>query len=192
MIIVAAGRSRSASTLLYNIIRLTLSEVMGSGNVYGTILRNYNKKDPRDCHVIKTHGHDEYLYDNADYVFSSAREELGQRLSILRHQKLQIDKNLTSGQLDKIVNHDYKRYLRWKSHKNFKSTFEFEKIINDKEFIISSICNTLDLIVPGDIQIVLDDLNSLNLPDSGVDPVTGLTSHHITNEKYRVKSCRTV
>ena len=67
MLIVCAGRSRSGSTLMYNLIRLTLIEVFENSNVYSRGVRFYKKKDELKYNIVKLHDTDDnYFEKNAD------------------------------------------------------------------------------------------------------------------------------
>ena len=89
MLIVCAGRSRSGSTLMYNLIRLALIESFGEADVYARGIRYYKKKRERKYNIVKLHdSNDKYFEKNADYVFSSHRNESDQRKSIVKFRKV--------------------------------------------------------------------------------------------------------
>ena len=178
-LIVCAGRGRSGSTLMYNMVRLLLIEAFGRDKVYGSTHLKYNKNDNRPYHVVKIHHHDQYLWDKADMVFSTHRDEKGQKLSFWKHQKLMKGKNLNDKELTDFIAYDYSRYLKWASHPNFKETFEFDNLINSKPLIIQLLCNIFNVNVS--IEKVIQKLDSLKLPKKGLDIESCLTPHHFTN-----------
>lgn len=184
-LIICAGRSRSGSTLLYNLIRITIEEVLGDNNVYSTVYRNYDKNNNRPCHVVKTHGHSNYLFNNAAYIFSCERDLGEQKGSIRRFRKVAKNQNISDKDLEKFIKYDLNRYNKWKSHKNFVKTFKFNDLVNNKKLVISEIVDLLKLDVLCGLDTIIKKLNQLKLPKSGYDKKTGLTFGHFTSDIYR-------
>jgi hypothetical protein len=187
MLIVCAGRSRSGSTLLYNLVRLTLVELFGEESVYGRGIGFYRRKDERKYNVVKLHdSQNKYFELTADYVFSSNRSEKDQRESILKFRKIIKNQSLSKRELDAFINYDYRRYKKWSSHKNFVKTFKYNTLVNDKKKIIREICKAMNFKIKDDtIKIIIRKVNNLQLPskEEKRDPVTALTWHHITREE---------
>lgn len=185
MLIICAGRSRSGSTLLYNLIRLTLMELVGSDKVYSRGIRSYNKRDELAYNVVKLHdSNDPYFFSNATYVFSSVRDSDAQRKSILKFRRIMKDQELTDRQLNKFIAYDKNRYKKWSSHKNFVATFDFADLVSNKQKIIESIADTFNMPINNAIIVsIINKLNSLKLPSKikVVDPETCLTWHHFTS-----------
>jgi len=181
MLIVCAGRSRSGSTLMYNLVRLTLEESFGIDNVYAITHKHYDKNNNKKCNVVKIHGHNNYLFKNATHVFSCERNLEDQKLSILKFRKIIKNQELSEDELEKFIEYDLSRYERWKNHINFLTTFKFEDLVNNKKIIISEIISLLDLKFDYDADNIINKLNVLKLPKKGYDKKTGLTWHHFTS-----------
>ena len=182
MLIVCAGRSRSGSTLLYNLVRLTLIEAFGKSKVYARGVRYYKKKHELKYNIVKLHdSNDRYFERNADYVFSSNRNESDQRKSIVKFRNLMKNHILNKKNLDEFVKYDLRRYKKWSSHKNFVKTFKFNTLVNNKEKIVKEISDKLNLNIDN-IDIIVEKVNSLPLPSKNVkiDRESCLTWHHIT------------
>ena len=184
MLIVCAGRSRSGSTLLYNLVRLTLIELFGKLNVYGRGVRNYRRSDELKYNIVKLHDSgNNYFYDDADYVFSSCRNEEDQKRSIIRFRKIMKDQKLSNKQLMKFMKYDYRRYKKWISHPKFVKTFEFNDLINSKNVIVEELCKILGYTITNDsIYDIIYKLDNIKLPSKNrkKDPETCLTWHHFT------------
>jgi len=187
MLIVCAGRSRSGSTLLYNIVRLTIVEFVGKNKVYSRGISHYNRKSELEYNIVKLHDtNNSYFYDNADYVFSSHRNETDQKKSILKFRKIMKDQVLTDKQLNQFVGYDAKRYKKWSSHPNFYRSFDFNMLVNDKQTVVKEICSILDFDINNDkILTVVNTIDDLKLPSKNkiMDPETCLTWHHFTSKE---------
>ena len=182
MLIICAGRSRSGSTLMYNIVRLTLEEVFGKHKVYASVINGYNKSNEKEHNVVKIHGHCNYLFKNATHVFSCKRNKEDQKISLYKHRKQIKNQELNDEELEDFIKYDLSRYEKWKGHKNFVKTFRFEDLVDDKELIISEIISSLNLKVPN-VQNIIEKLNQLKMPKKGYDKKTGLTFNHFTSKK---------
>lgn len=184
MLTVCAGRSRSGSTLLYNIVRIILSEFYDKDNVYSRGLNFYKKNHQRKYNIVKLHdSSDNYFYKNADYIFSCRRNEKDQRESIRRFRKISKSQNMTSKQLDDFITYDLKRYKKWSTHKNFVKTFEYDLLVNDKEGVVKDIYKAFKFKISRDrINNILNKIEKLKLPTKEAvrDTETALTWHHIT------------
>lgn len=183
MLVVSAGRGRSGSTLLYNLIRLSLIEVYGTNNVHGRSYRHYDKESKCKYHVVKIHGHNKYLWKNANFVFSCRRDKDQQRRSTFKHQKLIKGVEKTDEEIDKLISNDYIRYKKWKTHKNFVCTFEFEDLIKNKYKVLDVIAKVLGFKLDAFTkEKIINNLNNLKLPNKGYDKETCLTRHHFTSK----------
>jgi hypothetical protein len=183
MLIVCAGRSRSGSTLLYNIIRLTLIEAFGKEKVYARGLRNYKHNHEKKYNVVKLHDTDDaHFENNATYVFSSRRNEEEQRESVIRFRKIMKNQNISKKSLDEFIEYDFTRYRKWVTHRNFVKTFDYEDLVHNKEKVIKYICKILKINVDSDL--VIEKVNNLKMPDkkTKIDPETCLTWKHITGD----------
>ena len=185
-LIICAGRGRSGSTLQYNIIRFTYYYFFGSENVYATAhVRDYNRNNKSKYHIIKSHEPHDFLFKHCDEVYSSIRDPEDQKRSRKNHAKKEKNQDLTETQLSEWFDYDEKRWIKWKSNKNFKHTFYFEDIIN-KNKVIEFICDSLNKKYSQEIyNFVSQELNKLKLPQKGYDKLSGLTSQHITSNKYK-------
>lgn len=180
-LVICAGRGRSGSTLLYNLIRLTLIKSLGRQCVYGNAHREYNKNNSAKYHVVKLHGYNKYLWENADYVFSSHRDEEDQKSSWRRHQKKQKGIVRSTKEAINFIEHDYNRYKKWAAHSKFIKTFEFEDLIKNRWKIIKELCEIFNLNLDNSMKSVIYEVDSLNPPKKGYDPETCLTSQHFTS-----------
>ncbi len=183
MLIVCAGRSRSGSTLMYNLIRLALIESFGEADVYARGIRYYKKKRERKYNIVKLHdSNDKYFEKNADYVFSSHRNESDQRKSILKFRKLMKNHILNKDKLDQFIKYDYSRFKKWSKHKKFVTTFEYDALVNNKEKVIKEVSDIFNLDILSDI--IIQKVNNLSLPSKEAkrDRETCLTWHHITGD----------
>lgn len=185
-LIICAGRGRSGSTLQYNIIRFTYYYFFGSENVYAAShIRDYNRNNKSKYHIVKSHEPDNFLFKNCDEVYSSKRNIKDQMQSRKSHAKKGKNKDLTETELLEWLNYDEKRWVKWKSNKNFKYTFSFEDILNKKK-VIEFICDSLNQKYSQEIyNFVSQELDKLKLPLNGYDRVSGLTHCHITSDKYK-------
>jgi hypothetical protein len=135
-LIICAGRGRSGSTLQYNIIKFTYYYFFGSENVYAAAhVRDYNPNNKSKYHIIKNHDPDDFLFKSCDEVYSSKRNIKDQKQSRKLHAKLMKKQDLTETQLLEWLDYDKKRWIKWKSNKNFKYTFSFEDILNKKKLL---------------------------------------------------------
>ena len=184
MLIVCAGRSRSGSTLLYNIVRLTLVEIFGKKNVYGRGINFYKKNQQRKYNIVKLHDSpDRYFWNSANYIFSSVRNEKDQRKSIVAYKRIIKNVNMTEKKLDEFINNDFRRYKKWSQHKNFVGTFKYNNLLNHKEKVIRKVCKTLNKEISKEqIKNIIKEVDSLKLPSRKKkrDPESGLSWHHIT------------
>ena len=185
MLIVCAGRSRSGSTLLYNLIRLTLIKLFGKDNVYGRGGRHYKKNHERNYNIVKLHDStDSYFERTADYVFSSQRNEQDQRKSIISFRKLIKNQTISAKGLNDFIKFDYSRYKKWSGHKNFVKTFEYNDLVDNKDEVIKEICiKVINLNIIDDlVSIIIDEVDKLKMPskEGKIDQETCLTWHHIT------------
>lgn len=185
MIIVCAGRSRSGSTIMYNLIRLTLEESVLKENVYGRMHRDYDRNNAKKHHIVKIHGYDKYLFENATHVFSCTRNLKQQKASIIKFRKLMKSQDLSESELNEFINYDLNRYNKWKSHKNFVKSFRFDDLVNNKTMIIHEVCRLLGLKVMNNSEVIIKRLNDIKLPTKGYDKETGLTSDHFTSVRFR-------
>ena len=187
MLIVCAGRSRSGSTLMYNLVRLTLTEFVGKSSVYGRGINHYKKNRERKYNIVKLHDSDDkYFEKNADYVFSCQRNESDQRKSILKFRKLMKNQSLNKESLDEFIKYDYKRYIKWANHKTFVKIFEYNDLVNNKEKVIKKISRVLlgINIIDDVVNIIIDKVDNLKMPSKKQknDPETCLTWHHTTGD----------
>lgn len=186
MLIICAGRSRSGSTLMYNLVRLTLVEFVGS-SVYGRGIRSYKKNSERKYNIVKLHdSNDKYFEKNADYVFSSHRNESDQRKSILKFRKLMKNQSLNKKSLNEFIKYDYRRYKKWANHKKFVKTFEYYDLVHNKEDVIKELSHILLRvnIINDVVKIIINKVDNLQMPSKKQkkDPETCLTWHHTTGD----------
>jgi hypothetical protein len=184
MLIVCAGRSRSGSTLLYNLVRLTMIEIYGKENVYGRGINFYRKGRQKKYNIAKLHDtSDSYFYINADYVFSCRRNQRDQKESIKRVRHLNRNQNLSEEDLDRLVQSDFLRYKKWANHKNFITTFDYHLLVNKKDQVIRKICKALRIKVSTDqITNIINEVNRIKPPKVGEkrNPETALIWNHIS------------
>ncbi len=184
MLIICAGRSRSGSTLLYNLIRLTLINIKGKKNVYGCSHRFYNRRNPSKYHVVKIHDHDQQLWNTADFVFSSKRNEADQRKSIKKFREIIKNEILTEKELSKFIKKDNKRFLKWQGHKKFKKVFSFKQLVKNKPEVIKEICKILNLKLENETEDIIKDINELKIPKKkGMNKESCLIYHHFTSKE---------
>ncbi len=180
MLIICAGRSRSGSTLLYNLIRITLITLEGEKNVYGRSHRFYNRDNTSKYHIVKIHGHNNYLWNKANYIFSCNRNTEDQKESIIKFRKIIKNQILSENELNNFVKKDYERFLKWKRHKNFTKTFNFDDLIK-KENIIKEIGKIFNLKLNENlVRRIIEDIDNLKFPKDKFDKESCLTSYHFT------------
>jgi hypothetical protein len=184
MLIVCAGRSRSGSTLLYNLVRVTLCESVGKDKVYACSHRYYNSRVKKPYHVIKIHEYDPRFARKTRCVFSCFRDEEAQRKSILKFRKIVKKQDLTQEELDKFIQHDKERFNRWKKHRKFVEAFNFNDLVNNPDYVINKICKSLKLKAV-DSNRILEIINCLPLPDKKFDKETCLTPSHFTSKEFQ-------
>lgn len=184
-LIICAGRSRSGSTLLYNMVRITLEETLGVEKVYARVNRDYNKHENKEYHVIKIHEPDAFLYKNACLVFSSIRNAKDQRKSIIKLRKIIKGQELSEKEVTEFIEYDLSRFNYWKNNKNFKEPFDFDELVGNKCRVIKKLSLYLNVKITEDIIAkVTQRIEGLKLPPKGYDIETGLTSHHFTSKNY--------
>jgi len=190
MLIICAGRSRSGSTLSYNLVRLALIHIFGKKNVYGRGWRYYDKDISTEIHVVKIHGYRDYFWDNADFVFSSIRDKEEQKSSIFKFQKVMKHRSLSDAKIEEIIKYDHSRYKKWVTHKNFVKTFDFNELVCEKEMVIKFLFKIFlfDDYNDDDISKIICDLNNIRFLGKGYDPETCMTSSHFTSEKMIKKA----
>jgi hypothetical protein len=183
-LIVCAGRSRSGSTLLYNMVRLTVQTI--KGKVYARSHRHFKKSNNNKFQITKIHDYDRYFYNNANYVFTCHRDEKDQRKSIINFRKQIKNKTLSEKELNEFIKYDLRRYKKWKQNTNFSHDFSFDRLVNDKIGCIKKICKVLGF-NPNDNQIdkIIKSLNEIKMPDKKYDPETCMTYNHYTSKGFK-------
>jgi hypothetical protein len=184
MLIICAGRGRSGSTLLYNLIRITLETIKGKKNVYGRSHRFYKKNNPSKYHVVKIHGHDNYLWEKADFIFSSNRNEVDQKKSIIKFRKIIKNQDLTSYELNEFLKIDLNRFQKWQGHKKFKKVFPFKQLTKNKPEVIKEICKILNLNLENKTETIIKNVDELKIPEKkGMNKESCLIYHHFTSKE---------
>jgi hypothetical protein len=177
-LIVCAGRGRSGSVLLYNLVRLTLSKAYGHENVYGSMHREYKRDNTAEYHVVKLHGHNNYLWKRADAVFSCHRDEEDQKKSWISHQLRMKGIKRSVKEADDFIKMDLHRFERWKAHINFVKTFEFSDMIDARWQVIVELCDLFGLDISRNMKDIMHEVDDFKLPKKGYDVETGLTRSH--------------
>lgn len=185
MLIVCAGRSRSGSTLMYNLVRLTLKSLFGD-EVYGASHRHYDKSNKCKYHIVKIHEYNSYFFSKADAVFSCSRNSVQQKRSIKKFRLVMKGQDISDKELEDFVRHDKARFNKWKTNPNYKKTFRFSSLVHEKEKVIDEICDLLGFSKVSSKAKIIDELNNLKRPSKGFDKESCLTAHHFTSEKNGV------
>jgi hypothetical protein len=185
-IIVCAGRSRSGSTLLYNIVRMVYENLFGEEHVYSSYYGTYDTKNSKKYHIIKIHGSTPYLYQHASKVYSSFRDVVEQARSIYGHRLLQIEQTLTNKEIVDLIKHDYSRYSEWKRHTKFVEAFAYQDILALRDVILS-LARHEGKEQDVDVDLVVSKVEKIVPPKKGLDHTTGLTSEHRTGGKVDVE-----
>lgn len=181
MLIVSAGRSRSGSTVLFNIQRLTLEVLFGKENIHARYIRFYDKKREAKYHLVKIHGENEYLFEHADYIFSAQRNIIDQAVSMLKFGKLH-GRDYSGETIFKKIKYDFGRYKKWVEHSKFVKSFHFDDLVYNKEKVIKEFCNEINLEIDDNkIGEILSLFKKIKIPNkSGPNKITCLRQYHIT------------
>ena len=171
MLIVVAGIKRSGSTAQFNMVRLVLEEYFGKEYV----LTTGNPKEAINLHnqgnivICKYHPFDKSLFQNADFIFTTSRNMVQVKESMLRFYGV--------NDMPKRGISVMRKHLRAWQEGSFNQTFE--EIVN---FPIACIQNITGFIgIKEDFGIeVFNNFKEIKPPESGYNKETFLFSNHIT------------
>jgi len=175
-LIIIAGIKRSGSTWVYNAVRLCLEHAGYSVHIAGD--GQYYQKDCKaDYQIIKVHPFHQWMADEADFVFTSDRDDDGIRAS---WQKFD-GRMLSDGLLEK-----WNRWLRsWNEYSCREMCYEdfiedgpFDEVFTIWWHLFPKRRDEADTTA----SKVVNKLNAIKPPtDKDYDPVTLLFSNHITS-----------
>ena len=167
-LIIIAGIKRSGSTWLYNAVRLCLLNAGYTVHIAGD--GQYYEKDCKaDYQIIKTHPFRQWMADEADFVFTSDRDDEGIRASWQRFD----GRMLSDGLLAK-----WRRWLdQWRVHTDYD--MQYDIMVDFPADCVMSVHGVLF----GFPRNTLMQLRATKPPtDKDYDPVTLLFRNHITSK----------
>lgn len=164
-IVVIAGIKRSASTAMWNICRIALKR-----GGYKPVLHGQNY-DPRvtegnEVDLVKIHPFDKQIAFNADHIFVTDRcdEDIIESL----------DRMWDGGDPWRLsgLRGNLAKWMLWTTPKHY---FYYQKSIGGWSNRVINILN-----LDADPQAVKDEVDALEPPEEGQDPVTKLFAGHIS------------
>lgn len=170
MNILIAGMKRSASTKLYNMVRLACEQ---AGVTYACFYDNYDEKQERlfdvDFQVVKIHKWNEQWRDWADLILTTYRP---------------IQDAIVSGQRFGIDKKDILRSVEWLVYWNLyaNNMFSYTQLTEKEDMTLEFLIKRVLKLKTVDVHNVLLDLHNLK-PGKEYNPVTLLHPNHITNVK---------
>jgi len=173
MRVVVAGIYRSASTWLYNAVRLSLAEV---DTTYGAYVNDYHVNNKCKHHVIKTIRYNTDILGYADVVVTSYRNINDIISSMKRRREINIDERFTNESHYESIN-IYLLYLLW-WQKHSKYMMYYDDFINNKAGELLKIHKVLG--ISPNVDMVLEKLDSITIPEIGFDSITLYHANHIT------------
>ena len=176
-LIVIAGIKRSASTWMFNAVRLCLLHagrtVRGGGReVYSDPGSGY------EYGICKTHPFEREIADNADWIFTTDRDDMGIRYSLKRC----FGSSLTDHRLSRMRDN----LNAWKRRCGKVGCYHahFDFIITDPTSVVADVARILELgFKDADVMAVCKALDAIRPPEEGHDAETLLFPGHIS-EKY--------
>lgn len=173
MRVVVAGIYRSASTWLYNAVRLSLAEV---DTTYGSYVSDYRIGNKSKHHVIKTIRYNTDVLGYADVVVTSYRNINDIIDSMKRRREINTDDRFTNETHYESIN-TYLLYLLW-WQQHAKYMMYYEDFIRNKRGELLKIHRALG--ISPNVDTVLAKLDAIKIPEIGFDPVTLYHADHIT------------
>jgi len=178
--ILITGMGRTASTVLYNAIRLTLLE---HGSTYAAVDMLYNPYNPAHYHLVKAHQYKgwDHLAGWADIVFTF-RRDLRDVVASYKRKHEAFKKRLPDGKLwepDHMhlgdVNVEW--YKAWAAHSNHEWVYE-DYMANPRPYIEEYVGH-LGLEVTGTTHEYVFDLPTFEAGEPDPDSLVG--PEHITD-----------
>lgn len=163
MIVVVGGMKRSGSTWLYNVARVAMRHAGIEPKVGEYDLFAQGAQPPL---LIKQHWWKPDLAEAADVVLSSVRDVEG----VYESLKAFWGREPTARELAKIVAH----WQRWSEVANYE--MPYEDLLGDPLSVAQWVVAVLGL--DADPVAVLDEVNRIELPAEGKDPVTFYFANH--------------
>jgi len=162
MIIVISGIKRSGSTAQFNMVRLCCLHAGLDVHTWGEA---YTIKD--GVNIIKMHPFDKSLYNKADYIFTTDRNDKDILNSLQR----------VFGGSKRSITWMRKQLELWRR----KSIhMHYDEIVNKPLECIYTIKNILGLDI--DCEAVLKEFEAIKPPKEGYDDETFLFANHISHE----------
>ena len=173
MRVVAAGMHRSGSTLLYNVLRMILSQ---DSTVYSAFLNlSYDAAEAAeyDHQVIKVHRFNSAVAKTADFIFMTRRDLRDVAASSVRHKKLSPLPTPTVVYCVKVMRREHDPWLP-----HVSMVIPYHLMMQDKVKCIRRIAAMLKQEVnAAEVHASVEALKSTNM----FDPVTQLHPNHITD-----------
>jgi len=173
-LIIIAGIKRSRSTWMYNAVRLCLEHAGCSVHIAGDG-QYYEKDCETDYQIIKVHPFHQWMADEADFVFTSNRDDEGIRGSWKRFK----GEELTDAKLRM-----WQGWLqRWREYSCYH--MEWNVFLDRPGIVITDIWRAMlypehDTFSLSDVWNAIADCTPPT--DKDYDPVTLLFSNHITSQ----------
>ena len=171
--VIIAGIYRSGSTWLYNAVRLSL--INSGASVYGCYIDDY-VPDKNKYHVIKMVKYDPILAKDS-VVFTSYRNLNDIIESMKRRAEINNDPKFVNEGRHENINSYLVDLLKWQAHSDY--CMWYDTLIKEPQQIIFDIAKTLTINI-NNINEVLQELDKIQIPKEGYDPITLYHANHIT------------
>ncbi len=161
-LVLSAGMPRSASTLLFNVLRLCLSEKYGEHLSCGWI-GDINNLPTAEIYLLKTHTLGRFLWCRGQYVFYTYRDIR----EVLVSSSIKFDVTPSLDRCKVLID----EYVKAKKHADLM--IKYEDMVNNTEDQISQIAAIIELDV--EPRKIFDDLPAFGperIRSSGYDRVT--------------------
>lgn len=166
--IVCAGFYRTGSTWLFNAVKTILQCAGHTTDQTGELKGHATSADYL---IHKVHVFSKDLADNADFIFTSARNISDCKRSF---------KAFTGYEMSpEYFSEAYSEYIAYDSHPNRVYRMEFYRMLYDKRMIIEEMKDALG--IDTDTSDVLAKLETIKPPADGQDKESYYFSNHITN-----------
>lgn len=168
-LVVIAGIKRSASTAVYNLVRLALKMAGYEVTIFGHSYRPRREPKENEVHLLKRHPFSKRIAEKADHIFLTDRNDK----DILKS----LDRMWGSGDPDRIEGMR-KDLEAWKQYSDIP-VFKYEDLENAPVCWVEQIIEALELYGLNPYNI-LDEFNKIEPPEDKQDPVTLLFPNHIS------------
>ena len=180
-----AGLRRSGSTWLFNVVRIILNKKFNSvKSIFAS-----NNKDITDQDLIKIHHFNESIANKSKLIFITIRDFREVVASCIRRNAANESNSQITNDSGYVIDfenlNDIKDFLNrektnfelWKSRANLIIPFHYMQ--TNKAKTIRTIANEIKIEI--NEQEILEEVESLKVPEKLCDPTTFLWANHITN-----------